>query len=63
MFTITVLSLIITVVAPTITFVFASSPDIYYMNSSLSQEDIRDDSKSTFKITDNPKEFVKRYCR
>jgi serine-type D-Ala-D-Ala carboxypeptidase/endopeptidase len=59
MFAIIVLSLIITIVAPTITFVFASSPATYYMNSSLSQKDIPDDSKSTFKITDNLKNLLK----
>ncbi|HJT83229.1 MAG TPA: hypothetical protein VJ697_01995 [Nitrososphaeraceae archaeon] len=59
MFAITVLSLIITLVAPTITFVFASSQATYYMNSSLSYEDISDNSKSTFKITDNLKNLLK----
>lgn len=59
MFAITILSLIITVVTPMITSVFASSPSpTYYMNSSLSQE-VSDDSKSTFKITDNLKNLLK----
>ena len=59
MFSITVLSLIITA-TPTITSLFASSSpsSTSYMNYSLSQEG-PDDSKSTFKITDNLKNLLK----
>lgn len=59
MFSITVLSLIITA-TPTITSLFASSSpsSTSYMNYSLSQEG-PDDSESTFKITDNLKNLLK----
>lgn len=56
-FAIIVLSLIITI-TPTITSVFASSPSPTYTNYSLSQE-VQDDSKSTFKITDDLKNLLK----